>query len=274
MTDIPPNLPESQENQPRWQPLSSIDRRVFGVLIEKAKTTTDAYPLSLNAVRTGCNQKSNRDPVMSLEPEDIEESLDRLREWGAVSIIQGIGRVSKYRHFAYEWLGVDKVEMAVMGELLLRGVQTVGELRSRASRMEPIGSLSELRPILESLKSKGLVVSLTPEGRGHIVTHAIYQPRKLESLRAKYHGHQSPASVESPAAHSASADEAPSRPSSPPQVQAPIAAPATSAVVDSSAELSELRAQLAEMREQIDRLTETQERTENDLRELKDALGA
>ena len=69
---------------------------------------------------------------MQLEPDEVEESLDRLRELGAVGLVEGYGRVEKYRHYLYEWLGVDKVELAVMTELLLRGDQTVGELRGRA----------------------------------------------------------------------------------------------------------------------------------------------
>ena len=133
----PPSPP-----QPRWQPLGAIDRRVLGVLAEKAKTTPDIYPMSLNAICTGCNQKSNRSPLMQLEPSEIEESLDRLRELRAVGLIEGYGRVAKYRHYLYEWLGVDKVEMAVMTELLLRGDQTVGDLRGRAARMEPIPDLA------------------------------------------------------------------------------------------------------------------------------------
>ncbi|HPP53849.1 MAG TPA: DUF480 domain-containing protein, partial [Thermoguttaceae bacterium] len=89
-------------------------------------------------VTTGANQKSNRAPVMQLEPEDVEAALDRLRAIGAVGLVEGYGRVPKYRHYFYEWLGVDKVEAAVMAELLLRGPQTEGELRAHASRMEPL----------------------------------------------------------------------------------------------------------------------------------------
>ncbi len=134
--------------QRRWRPLESIDRRVVGVLAEKAKTTPDIYPMSLNAIRTGCNQKSNRHPLMELEPEEVEESLDRLREIGAVGLVEGYGRVQKYRHYLYDWLGVDKVELAVMTELLLRGEQTVGELRagppawSRSPTRRPSGRCS------------------------------------------------------------------------------------------------------------------------------------
>jgi uncharacterized protein YceH (UPF0502 family) len=170
---------------PRWQALSAIDRRVIGVLVEKAKTTPEAYPLSINALRSGANQKNNRFPTMELEQEDIEESLERLRGLGAVVEVQGGGRVARFRHCLYEWLGVDKVELAVMAELLLRGTQTEGELRGRAARMEPIADLAALRPVLVSLKQKGLVISLSPEGRGHVVTHGLYEPRELEKQRAE-----------------------------------------------------------------------------------------
>ncbi len=162
------------ENQPQWQALDSLQRRVLGVLVEKAKTTPDAYPMTVNAIKTGCNQKSNRYPQMDLAADDIQATLDELREMGVVVEVHGDGRAPKYRHKAYEWLGVDKVEMAVMTELLLRGEQTVGELRGRASRMESIDGLSELKPILARLAGRGLVVSLTPEGRGQIVTHGLY----------------------------------------------------------------------------------------------------
>ncbi len=176
------------DRPPRWQTLSSIDRRVVGVLAEKAKTTPDAYPLSLNAVCTGCNQKSNRHPLMQLDPADVEESLDRLREMGAVGIVEGYGRVPKYRHYLYEWLGVDKMGLAVMTELFLRGAQTVGELRGRAARMEPIADIAALRPVLATLHEKGLIVFLTPEGRGQVVTHALLPPREMEKLREEHSG--------------------------------------------------------------------------------------
>ncbi len=114
---------------PHWRPLEAVERRVLGVLIEKAKTTPENYPLSLNALRAGANQKNNRSPLMQLEEAQIEDALEKLRKAGVVSQVQGSGRVDRYRHLAYEWLGVEKVELAVMAELLLRGSQTVGELR-------------------------------------------------------------------------------------------------------------------------------------------------
>src|SRR3954467_630912 len=169
MTDDPQNSADPATR--RWRPLESIERRVLGVLIEKAKTTPEAYPLSINALRTGCNQKNNRAPLMQLEESHVEEACEQLRKSGAISQVQGTSRVDRYRHLAYEWLGVDKIELAVIAELLLRGAQTVGELRGRAARMEPIKDLGELQPTLDSLAAKGLILYLTPPGRGCVVTH-------------------------------------------------------------------------------------------------------
>ncbi len=101
------------------------------------------------------NQKNNRYPLMELEIEDIEESLERLRGLGAVTEVQGGGRTARFRHHMYDWLGTEKVELAVMAELLLRGAQTEGELRGRAARMEPISDLAALRPVLDSLRARG-----------------------------------------------------------------------------------------------------------------------
>ena len=182
MSDLTASPPPAEPSS-KWRALSAIDRRVFGVLIEKGKTTPDQYPMSLNAVTGGCNQKSNRYPQMEIEQEDVLKALDRLRALAAVAEVQGGGRVPRYRHFAYEWLGVNKVELAVMAELLLRGSQTEGELRGRAARMEPIADVAALRPVLDSLTAKRLVVSLTSQGRGHVVTHNLYEPQEMEKQR-------------------------------------------------------------------------------------------
>lgn len=169
---------------PKWQPLNSRQRRVVGVLVEKAKTVPDSYPMTMNAIITGCNQKNNRDPQMDLSEDDVQQALDGLRGIGAVTEVQNSGRVPKFRHHMYEWLGVDKVEIAVMTELLLRGEQTVGELRGRAARMEPIADVAALQAILKSLVAKKLVLELTPPGRGQIVTHNLYKERELAEIRA------------------------------------------------------------------------------------------
>src|SRR5688572_8600672 len=192
-SDITAPSPEPPAEQPRkWQPLSLRQRRVFGVLIEKAKTTPDAYPMTINGLVAGCNQKSNREPVMNLSPDDVEQVLEELRGMGAVTEVQGSGRVAKYRHHAYEWLGVEKTELAVMTELMLRGEQTLGELRGRASRMESIPDLGALKPVVDLLLKKELMIELTPPGRGQIVSHGLYKERELNEIKARYAGHVPP----------------------------------------------------------------------------------
>lgn len=259
---------DETHDTPQWQPLSAVDRRVAGVLVEKAKSTPAAYPMTLNSVRTASNQKSNRFPIMHLEEDDVIQSLDSLRGLGAVIEVQGDGRVPKYRHLLYDWLGVDKVEMAVMAELLLRGAQTVGELRGRAARMEPIADLAALQPILASLKAKKLIVYLTPEGRGCVVTHALYRPQELEKVQRQYSGDAS----QSP----------PASPQPPPAAQEPTSAGHSSAIAANTAapaqaaesaslgklrrEVEQLRAENSELREQFDRTTEDLRRDIDDIR--------
>ncbi len=268
MTDSAPRPADTQS--PRWKPLSAIDRRVLGVLVEKAKTTPDGYPMSVNSLRSGCNQKNNRFPLMELELEDVEESLARLRAAGAVAEVQGGGRVARYRHYMYEWMGVEKLELAVMTELLLRGAQTEGELRGRAARMDPIADLEALRPLLASLKEKGLIVSLTPEGRGHVVTHALYEPRELEKLRAEFAStaprHEPGPAVESrptgspghgatqPASHGAHAPMAAERPAAGPVASASEAFATRQSVDALRAELDQVREELAGLRKDLDDL--------------------
>jgi uncharacterized protein YceH (UPF0502 family) len=165
------------------RPLDAFERRVLGVLIEKAKTTPDQYPLSLNGVVTGCNQKSNRDPVMTVDEEQVTRALEGLRKCGAAAEVFGSGKLPRYRHLAYEWLGVGKEELGIMGELLLRGEQTEGDLRGRASRMDPIPDLDALRGYLDRLADRGLVIWLSPPGRGRMLTHGLLPEEKLEKVR-------------------------------------------------------------------------------------------
>jgi len=264
----------------RWQPVSALDRRVLGVLVEKAKTTPDVYPMSVNALVNGSNQKNNRFPITQLDTDDIEESLDRLRGLGAVAEVQSSGRVSKFRHYLYDWLGVDKVELAVMAELLLRGAQTEGELRGRAGRMEPIADLSALRPVLDSLKAKGLIVSLTSAGRGHVVTHGLYLPDELARVRAQF------------AAESGAADRDETSPRLPSAAIAASTAgaatkPAPATVRDSSSgvpalpselealrrELAEVRGHVGQLRGELDELASQLRRKVVDVQEIKDSLG-
>lgn len=179
------NDESASEAQTSPVPLSASARRVLGVLVEKAKTTPDNYPLTLSGIVTGSNQKSNRDPKMDLDDEDVLLALDELRGVGAVREVQGSGRAIKYRHAAYDWLDVDGAGSAVMTELLLRGPQTVGELRTRASRMHAFPDLNAIKSVVSDLARKGLVESLTPPGRGQTFAHTLYPPQERQFLNAK-----------------------------------------------------------------------------------------
>jgi len=139
--------------------LSPIEARVIGCLIEKQITTPDQYPLSLNALVNACNQKSNRDPVMSADETAIQTTLDYLIRKHLVIEKSGFGsRVPKYQHrFCNTEFGSLKFtpqELAIVCELLVRGPQTPGELRTRAARMAPFSEVGQVETALESLSSR------------------------------------------------------------------------------------------------------------------------
>src|SRR3954465_1915066 len=168
-----------------WVPLTPRERRGGGGLAEKGKTTPEYYPMTIAAIVAGCNQKSNRDPITNYDQDDVEDTLQALRKKGATIMVEGGGRVPRWKHTLYDWLKVSKAELAVIIELLLRGPQTEGELRSRVSRMEPLADLAALQGLLEALTPRGLVVYLSPPGqkRGVMVTHGLYPPEELEKVR-------------------------------------------------------------------------------------------
>jgi len=135
--------------------LSPIEARVIGVLIEKGQTTPDQYPLTVNAVVNGANQKNNRDPVTAIDDGDALSALISLRNKGLVVQQDSPGqRAPRFRHQFKEKLGVNTPEMVILAELLLRGPQTQGELRGRASRMHPLESLEMVRNVLQQLTEK------------------------------------------------------------------------------------------------------------------------
>ena len=252
---------EGEVSEPKWRPLTAIQRRILGVLLEKAKTTPSGYPMSLNAITTGCNQKSNRDPQMNLEPELVEDALEEMRLLGAIGIIEGGGRVPKYRHYAEEWFGIDRPQGAVIAELLLRGQQTVGELRGRAARMnKSITDVAALRPILTELRQKGLVVSLTPEGRGQIVTHGVYPEHELPS---GVEPAEQPASA-GPSA--APAERATPPPAETPSVPAPSSPPPSMPPQVTRDMFNELQLDVAELRAEVSRLRTQLEQLEDLIR--------
>jgi uncharacterized protein len=234
---------------PTWPVLGMLERRILGVLIEKAKTTPDAYPMSLNALTTGANQKSNRDPLLNLSEGEVEETLLGLNKQGLVSKITG-GQVERWRHMLYEGWRADKVELAILAELLLRGPQTEGELRGRASRMEPIDDLAALREVLRKLVESRLVTYLTPEGRrGTILSHGFHAPEELIAL-------QRTQAAEAPTPHL-------------PTVSNTALSNASQINLEDSYkdELADLRAQVAALQEALAQVT-------SEVRELKRSLGA
>jgi uncharacterized protein YceH (UPF0502 family) len=147
--------------------LNGIELRVLGSLIEKELTTPEYYPLSLNALVNACNQKSNRDPVLNLDEGEVTHALDSLR-FKQFALLSGMGgRVSKYRHALVEKFRFSPSELALLCELLVRGPQTVGELRTRAERMHPFSDLSEVETVLEELMERSpAIVTRLPRQPG------------------------------------------------------------------------------------------------------------
>jgi uncharacterized protein YceH (UPF0502 family) len=233
-------------------PLNPRERRVLGVMVEKAKTTPEYYPMTIAAIVTACNQKSNRDPVTNYDADDVEDTLQGLRKKGAVILIEGGGRVTRWKHTLYDWLKVSKVELAVIAELLLRGPQTEGDLRARASRMEPLADLGILRGILDAMVPRKLVHFLSPpeQKRGVYVSHGLYPPDEFERVRQAF-ANRVPDEEEAPARLSTARE----------------GLAATAAAPGWVGEIAALRAQVDELRGALESLAA-------EVRDLKSALGA
>jgi uncharacterized protein YceH (UPF0502 family) len=144
--------------------LTENEVRILGVLIEKQITTPEYYPLTLNSLTAGCNQKNNRNPVMSLSESEVERALDSLREKNLAYVFHGsTSRVPKYKHVAPEILQLNPAELAVTCVLMLSGPQTVGEIRTRGSRLYDFKGMEEVDETLHTLstrESDPLVVKL------------------------------------------------------------------------------------------------------------------
>jgi len=143
--------------------LNPTEVRVVGALIEKQVTTPEYYPLTLNALRQACNQLSNREPVVAFDEKTVAWALESLRDRKLIRVVTTAdGRVPKYRHVLDEALGLKSPEMAVMCVLMLRGAQTVGEIRTRTERLYPFSALSFVETTLEDLmmREQPLVVKL------------------------------------------------------------------------------------------------------------------
>ena len=136
----------------------AIEIRVVGCLIEKQRTTPDAYPLSLNALRLACNQSTNRDPVVSYDEETVSEALRRTAQRGWTRLASGAGsRARKYRHLLPEAIGLGDDELALLAVLMLRGPQTPGELKQRSERLHSFADLAAVQATLEKLVERELV---------------------------------------------------------------------------------------------------------------------
>ena len=244
-------LERDAENLPPITELSKAQRRVIGVLVEKAFTTPDAYPMTLKALTTGCNQKSNRDPVTNYSEDDVLETLDQLREMRLVAELHTeSGRTERYRHYMRHRFTLTEPQLAILTELLLRGRQQLGELRSRASRMVPIETLEQLREELDGLRAMNLIQTSGPlERRGVEVDHNLYRSNEGKTLEQREED-------EEPALGRVEA------------VRQPAASP-----VGADA-LNELRAENHELRRDLESLRETVERLSDEFDRLRRELGA
>ena len=143
-------------------PLAPLEARVLGVLIEKQRTVPDTYPLTLNALTAGCNQKTSRDPIMNARDADVQAAIDRMKEDAWVLESSG-GRVMRYAHNAERVLAIPAQSVALLAVLLLRGPQTVGELRINCDRLHRFADISAIEAFLQELAARpagALVVEL------------------------------------------------------------------------------------------------------------------
>ncbi|GAM64313.1 hypothetical protein JCM19232_983 [Vibrio ishigakensis] len=169
--------------------LSALEARIIGCLIEKEVTTPDYYPLSLNALTTACNQKSNRDPVMELSDAEVLDGINGLIERRLVSDESGFNsRTSKYQHrfcnTEFGDLQFTAQERAIACAMLLRGAQTPGELRTRTNRLANFSDVKEVEATLEKMAEDGLVVKLPrePGKRESRYQHLFFGEVDVESL--------------------------------------------------------------------------------------------
>lgn len=218
------------------QPIPSLQRRVLGVLVEKALTAAAPEPLTLNAIVVGSNQKSNRDPIMEVEEPEVDTALEWLQREGLVFRIVG-GRAERWRHNVYEAWKVSKAEAALLAELMLRGPQTAAEARARASRMASIDS-EQYPETLRSLVERKMVVWLTPENRrGAILTHGFHDAAEMNRATAFF----------TTGAGAVIADSTPTAPSpATPAVKAPVV---DGRLDQALAEIAALREEVATLRQ-------------------------
>lgn len=225
--------------------LSPEEARVLGCLLEKEAATPEYYPLTLNALRNACNQSSSRNPVVSYDDGDVSRALASLREKTLIRIVYSqSNRAAKYRHVLDEVLGLDQQERAVMCLLLLRGPQTVGELRTRSDRLAPFDSLEAVEEVLTRLANR----------EEPLVARLDRAPGQKEARNRQLLAQAGPEAAPASAGRSERDDVAVdgsewSSPSRRPPVDA--AADLRDELEGLRAEISQLRSELEELRRQV-----------------------
>jgi uncharacterized protein YceH (UPF0502 family) len=185
--------------------LSASETRVLGCLLEKQRTTPDAYPLSLNALRLACNQSTNRDPVVEYDEALIRDALHRLERRGYTRLASGAGsRTAKYRHLLAEALPLSPAEQAVISVLMLRGAQTPGELKQRTERMHAFTDLAAVHQALDALIARELVAQLErrPGHKEERYTQLLQDRDEAEGVQAEprsEHARAEPMPIAAPA---------------------------------------------------------------------------
>jgi uncharacterized protein YceH (UPF0502 family) len=222
---------------PKAMQLTNVETRVLGALIEKEITTPEYYPLSLNALVNACNQKNNREPVMSLDEEEVRQALHGLEDEHLAAPVRGDGRVAKFEHHCQEVFNFTRGEIAVLCVLLLRGPQTPGELRGRAERMYRFDELSDVQSVLQRLMTRepSLVKVLSRQPGTKEARYAHLLSGDVQNFES------APAS-----AHAASYVSASSQTANDPEL--------SERVSQLESEVADLTRELGELREQVERL--------------------
>jgi len=228
---------EPEKEQVSLKDMPRKQRRVLGVLLEKAFTVPDQYPMTLKGTTTGCNQKNNRDPISNYDEDDVQETLAALQERGLIACLHTeSGRTERYRHYMRHKTTLNEPQLAIMTELMLRGKQQLGELRSRASRMVMIDSQDDLRRELQVLMAAGLVRANGPlERRGIEVDHDLYPHSENHEPLAEYRADDADAPAPSPS----------------PAISRPVSRPTDEASSAGDERIANLEALVRELREEV-----------------------
>jgi uncharacterized protein YceH (UPF0502 family) len=235
-----------------------VELRVVGCLIEKQRTTPDVYPLSLNSLRLACNQSTNRDPVVDYDEATVSEALKRTALRGWTRLASGAGsRARKYRHLLDEALDLDQAELSLVAVLMLRGVQTPGELKQRSARMHPFESLAAVHETLDRLVERELVAR-------HPRQPGQKEDRYEHLLGAE--GESAAAATASAAAASGASGEAASEPSG-------ASVPVSTASAAGAPAGDDAAAGAAGAEDRLDRLEREVAELRSQLEELRAALG-